>query len=122
MELLFYRGDSKLEFVDAPFTTWDTTSEVDTQFELYLARQQDQSIQLLAKITWGFQIDASGLVSLHDARLSTVSMPSEALDQALEEQFPGWDFIESSNGDAEPGGGGGGGGCFIGTVANSLRP
>ncbi len=48
-ELLFYRSDSKFEFADRPFTTWDRRSEVDTQFELYLVRQLDHSIQVLPR-------------------------------------------------------------------------
>ncbi len=73
---------------------------------------------------WGFHVDSAGLVSLHDAHLSTEDVPSEALSQALAEAFPEWGFVEDANGDTETDGdgGGGGGGCFISAVVHSLGP
>lgn len=127
-QLDWFRGDSAFFFHDTPRTNyWQYVWDLDwydgwdlhNQFELYLVRQMDKTIQILAKITWGYQVDTTGVVKVHNAHLHTQNKPSQVLEQTLAEDFRGWSFTGTSggDGDAEPSGdsggdddGGGGGG------------
>ncbi|MDY6952108.1 MAG: hypothetical protein SWE60_11385 [Thermodesulfobacteriota bacterium] len=121
-DLQWTRNDAQFWFEDAPhadYCGYDFEWDVDSQFELYLVRQLDEAIQVLAKITWGYKLDTSDQVKLHRARLQRQNRPSQALEETLAEDFPSWTLVgasgEEGDGDASAdegglGDGGGGGG------------
>jgi hypothetical protein len=125
-DLIWNRSDSQFFFGDMPATNgWVLGWDIDTRFELYLVRQIGKTIQVLARITWGYRVDTSGVVRLYGAPLQKQNVASQAARQTLAEDFPGWSFTAgatSGDGDMEPSGddGGDGGGCFIGIAADRL--
>ena len=143
VDLHLHRSDSALFFGDMPATDswyygWDEFEWYDgwtikNQFELYLVRELDKAIQVLAKITWGYQVDTRGVVVLYQPHLQNQNVPSQILEETLAEEFPDWSLTATASedgniapsgddGEIDDGDGGGGGGCFIGAVVNGHLP